>query len=214
MMTTEALAQAAREANRALVAAAEALEEGEHRQPDPAWERRLLAREKHRSLRRVAAAVLAVALGLTGWLTADVQARQDLTGWVLEVYDRIIVYRPRENRGENIRYVLGYLPKGYVYFRRTELDNGVSLLYRNVAGEYLRFAYAWSGSLQILPEGDGLKHASVAVRGRQADLWYPEEPGIAASLLWTDDGGMIYSLSGPLESKELIKIAESVEIWD
>ena len=220
MISDAELRIAATEAAKALVAAAEALEDDGQPLPTPKWERRLPLWEIQQSFRRAAAAVLVLLLGCGSWLTVDTEAREDFTSWVRGVYDTYVTYRNSEHTEEtplpdkNQHYRLGWIPEGYAEVRRSERKNMVMTTYADREGRYLSFDYCNGGdqSIFMLGETDLMQHSNILIGGCLADLWVSTDPAVSSSLVWSDDAGALFQVSGFLKVDELIRIAESIEI--
>ena len=213
MMTTEALAQAAREANRALVAAAEALEDCGQPLPTPKWERRLPFWEIQQSFRRAAAAALVLLLGCGSWLTLDAEAREAFTGWVRGIYEEVAIYHPgNTDHDQHFDYLPGWLPAGYKELLWNEGASGVTAVYINEYGKVLQFGYQYkNGGTSVLFDTQNMKLSRMTVNGASADLWIAESGGGFPVLIWVDQNNQAFYVSGDLQTEELIHFAESLE---
>ena len=105
------------------------------------------------------------------------------------------------------RYTLGYVPDGFSIEKEDYNENGYSLVYMNVDGQFFRLdAIASSGIMQIDSENaDSLEQ--VFINGEQAELVTKKE---IISIVWSSDE-IMFVLDGNLDKTELIKIAKNIQ---
>lgn len=209
---------AATEAAKALVAAAEALEDcGEQRLPTPEWLQQLAQREKWWDLRqaagRAAAAALVLLLGCGSWLTLDAEAREAFTGWVRGIYEEVAIYHPgNTDHDQHFDYLPGWIPAGYKKLLWNEGASGVTAAYINEQRKILQFGYRYKNGVgSILFDTQNMKLSHATVNGDSADLWIAETGGAFPTLIWVDCNNQAFYVSGDLPTEELIRFAESLE---
>lgn len=179
---------------------------------------KLLKRQKSPVLywvqRSVACFLLVVLLGGTSVLTFSAEARAAFFGWVREVYETYFVYSfdgGVQTDQENIIYQPTYIPEGYAEFSRFDSDHVTSIDYQHKEGLMVFFLYSADPSaVNVYVEQEGVETKSVAINGNMGDLYLDHREGQANSIVWTDEKGIIFVISGYLSADELISMAESV----
>jgi len=223
-MTDRMLRDAAREAAvRYAQAVEDRLDASLTFEPSPDFEEKLqrLLRQAgkkvggRRYLRTAAAILAAVLLTSVVWLSCDAQARAAVSGWVRELWGTIFVVRhtggASAGQAEPQTLCPAWLPSGYAELRSTEGKGSRTVLYAGSDGRLLRFSCAWE------PEGitwflntRGAEPEPVEVGGAAADYLPGPDADTAAMLVWSQNDGTAFCLSGFLSREELIRIAESV----
>ena len=224
MLTETMLRQAAAEAGEALL---DSLPERETTCPplSPAFEgrmRRILRRGSHparyRVLRRAAGFLLALLVGGAVWLGVDTAAQRAAFGWVGERLQNVQHYVFDGPTGETAPapgYRLTEPPEGYRARQTETFDTGQYVIYTDDREDCAIFSY----TLPSETPGDGLANFQVgAAEGEEVLInespgtCFIDETGRSDNLLaWKDEetGALLY-VSGPLDRKTLLRMAESV----
>ena len=105
-----------------------------------------------------------------------------------------------------------WLPEGYYDVTTDDLRRQRILRYEDGKGGLLTIFYSSDFDARPLMLAGEADLISVFVGENPADLYLDRIPGNASSLVWVDrDTGILFWISAPLTSEELIKVAESVE---
>lgn len=222
--TDEALERAATAVGEAMLAALPGRDACGH-VFSPGFERKMAAlveREKRRGrtrklVQRAAAVILAVLVGLGGWLAVDQEARAAFFGWVREVYETHIVYRfnGEASAGELPVYRIGWLPEGYEEVSSAGTDTMWGYVYRDQDTD-LTFMYHFmsegeAGRLSgVDSEGEPLE-----VNGHSGHFYIGTEESPSNALIWVDeDQDILFMLSGLLSCEDMLHIAEGIYLED
>lgn len=180
---------------------------------------KLVIRQRHKAtanqfVRRAAILILSALIGLGGWLTVDVQAREAFFGWLRELGQNSIIYRPVEKNPSDaakIRYHLPVIPEGYSLYWSDQDEFGGYFIYQNDGGKGLKFDYLYESNSSALLAGMlNAKISKTVVNGVTADLLVSSDPSIASAVVWTTDDNTVFFLSAFLDKGDLIALAESV----
>ena len=155
-LTDEMLAQAAKNVGETMLASLPDPEEYYHEfLPDfeQRMERLIRRTEKkrhiHQCLLRVAAAVLALVVGLSAWMAVDTKARAAVVEWIRTIYEDSIVYEffhPSADRNE-VSYRLGWVPDGYTLVQKVGEGIYTAVYQKNTEVIYFSFSARSGGIL-------------------------------------------------------------------
>ncbi|HIT02004.1 MAG TPA: DUF4367 domain-containing protein [Candidatus Enterenecus merdae] len=186
--------------------------------------RQLMRRQKGRRVlrtvgRRVAAAILALLIGLGAWLAADQNSRAAVLRWIREVYENSVIYRffGAAHGGQLPAYRPTWVPEGYLKVQSEDTGTERVLLYQDPAGEMgFVLVYHWmdEGHQTYLDAtmGAGIPYS---IRGNPGDYYPAAEGEESNALVWIDeDAGILFSLSSNLSELEIVHIAECIELVD
>lgn len=180
---------------------------------------RLKRRAKHpvfyKTMRRVASIVLAILITGGAWITVDAEARAAVFGWVKEIYETYFVFRHDgiiDGASETIDYRPTWLPNGYSEFKVNVSETRTVVIYANDVGEMIRFNF-----IQNPDETDWFIDISQSniknaiVNGNKADLLIAQNSDEANGITWVSADTAFY-VTGFVDEKDLVRIAESVEV--
>ena len=225
MISDERLREAARKVEESMLASLPDPEECKV-PPPPEIERKIEKRIRHanhpirhRVMKAVACFLLVVLLGGGSVLTLSADARAVFVGWVRDIYQSYETWFSYHYVGgndtisENVSYRPTWIPKGYTEQEVLELSAQTYVDYKNDLGSKITFGYSLNTeSTNIFVEHDGIIASHVLVGDIPADLYVDPAEDESAILMWTDEqANTIFWIIAPLDSNDLIKIAESVE---
>lgn len=188
----------------------------------PRFERkmkRLIHREKYaagyRVLKGAAAAVLAavIGFGLLAAFNSDVRAA--VTGWIRGIAPGFFEYRFSGETEEHEKhdYDLGWVPEGFhIYEQRSWEDGGWSIYIDDKETVFLalNYEYGIESAAMFLLQAEAYTLLPSHVGPYPADFYRSDDPAHTNELVWADpENGVLFSLSGPFDEDELIRLAES-----
>ena len=172
------------------------------------------------SIRRIAAIILVVFLGLGLWLTVDNSARAIFIGWIKETYEMFFVYRYSDEEtilhdsdSEMRNYRPTWIPEGYKEYKTTELNGSVTVQYIGDGENRLRFSYI-SGvhATNWFVDTTDTVQSTAYVNGREAELFISQSESVSSILMWTADNQDAFYVCGFVPAEDLIRMAESVVV--
>lgn len=161
---------------------------------------------------RKAAACIAVVFALAAVTLFSVEAsRNYILNAVLDWQKGSTGIRFEETPSgtENGLYRPTYLPEG---FREVLLQKGgiTIITYENGEGKKIRLYQEQADSGTTFVDNDHTEYTEATVNGKTAYLFKAVSEDTANTLIW-EDNGIVFTLSSVIDSKELIKIAESLK---
>lgn len=175
----------------------------------------------HSLRRKSVAAVVVLFLCLGAFLTFSPDARAD----VMERYKYMLPgnswywFLP-DGAYESGSYAPGWLPEGYELVR-VDVDSYEStwqVRTYQCAGEQIIFQSSWLGGgnvFSVRTEEEYTEVVSVAVNGLPGDLYISADPEQAHYLVWVDeDAKMLFCICAQLDTEDMLRIAESVDLVD
>jgi len=223
VITEEMLREAAEKAGEALTAYYERdYDPDKPLEIPPEFEKkieRLKRRAKHpvfyKTMHRVASITLAVLITGSAWITVDAEARAAVVGWVREIYETYFVFRHdgiTDTNAESADYRPMWIPDGYSEFRVNTSETRTVVIYTNDVGEMIRFNF-----IQNPDETDWFIDVSQSdiknaiVNGNKANLLIARNSEEANGIAWVSADTAFY-VTGFVDEKDLVRIAESVEV--
>ncbi len=181
--------------------------------------RRLMRRADHpvlyRTVRRVAAVLLALLIAGTVWLAVDEEARASFFGWIEE---RIGIYSVYHREGmsnsaiEPADYRPTWLPDGYELFDVLEASNSTIVVYSNQDNLTLRFIYLKNNmDPYMFVDTTDTETVETTVNHDPATLFVSQRETVASAIVWSAYNDTMFFVSGFVSEQELIRIAESVQ---
>jgi len=107
-------------------------------------------------------------------------------------------------------YQPSYLPQGFSQTSLTKLGNVHMLIYSNDTGETIIFSQWIYGSGASSVDNENKKYSEIEISGNKAYLFEAITEEDSNVLTW-QAVGMVFELTSPIDSKELIHIAESLK---
>lgn len=123
----------------------------------------------------VACFILAVNIPICTWLTVDAEARTAFFAWVREQYEAFVEYRftgavPQENT--IVEYELTWLPEGFSFQKKQDLDGGTYLTYTDDSGRRIIFScLQGDDAASLFVTSDYAETRSVQIGNIHADLY-------------------------------------------
>jgi len=133
---------------------------------------------------------------------------------IAESIETVVVEETKPSLGD-IRYEPTFIPNGYTWHRET--DNGAvrSVVFKNDAGQLLRYTYVYEPySTNSFVVADGSTHSIIEINGYQADMLLFDDFAHANCIVWTDENECVHQVHAFLDEDALIELAESVKIVD
>lgn len=218
MITDEMIAEAAAELNEAMLKCLPEPSECDY-QFSPAFERKMkhiMRRANHpmfyRIMKKVACFVLVALIGFASLMAISPAVRATVIGWVKEQYDTFTSYF---FQGDDIEtdaadYELSKIPEGYRLLDRIDIPGSTTVLYANQNNQLLQINYTTDPNLDsLIVVHDSHVHSTVMIGNIVADLYTPTDTDQTTDLVWEYEN-CLFSISGFLESDELILIAEDI----
>ena len=183
--------------------------------------RKLIRRTAHpiryRVMKAAACFLLVVLIGGGGVLTFNTEARAAFLGWVREVYSFYFEYHytgSQKELSQDTIYCPTWVRDGYDLIEKLKAGTHFVAIYRNEQEEAIIFnCSANDESLIFRIKREDAQISPVTVNGTSADLYLDQDENNINYLVWKDeDAELIFWIMSPLETDELVKIAESVEI--
>lgn len=177
----------------------------------------------HQWTRGIAAAILAVVIGLSSWLIVDVEARATFLKWVREVYESSIIYhffQDTPTTQDVFDYAPTWLPDGYEQVDVITASTEKIVVYQQEQDEttvtiFRCFAFSQSEQYELFVDESQYKSIEVQAQGAPAYLYQPIDSRHAKSLIWFNkDETIMFSLESFLDSTVMLHIAESVNLED
>ncbi len=168
--------------------------------------------------RRFVAALIALLIGLSLWLTVDTDARAVVRNWFREVFGTTVLYHYTDNAEitELPNYELSYIPEGFEEIDRLEEPDILSLLYVNPdtedAIQFECYLFSETLSMQIFYE-DHLYQEKIKINDISGDYYAADETSQTNTLVWFDETGQIvFILNSNLEKDVILHMAEGVNL--
>ena len=223
MISDERLREAARQAEEKLLASLPKPEDCEATF-SPEYKRKMkkLARRTDHPIiywvqKAVACILLTILIGGGGILTFSTEARAAFVGWVREVYNSWFVYKyigENSTFPGNVVYCPEWVPDGYELVVAPEPRDHMVAIYENQSNDIIIFnCYKNTESMNLQIGQQGTLLQEVYVGDIPADLYIDSMEDNINHLIWEDsERKVIFWISSTLDGKELVKIAESVEL--
>lgn len=221
MISEEMLKKAAAEADQAIRDSLPAPEECEH-EFSPSFQKRMhriFRSTKHPVIYRfpkyAACFVLTVILVSSTLLIFNTEVRAAFFTWVREQYETFVEYRfigDAQKENVAIKYVLTWLPEGYLKAEDHTLAGSSITTYKDGSGQIIQFLYSQGGdATSLFVASSHSKITTVKLENIVADFYEAEDESTSNALTWmSDDGEFMFCITA-YESKDvLIKMAESV----
>lgn len=168
----------------------------------------------HKTLKRVACFFISICISGLLLFGTQLQADASILDWVKnqvsDFYEFIFV---REDNPDEIKkFQLTWVPKGYFLVDFFERKNGDTYLYYNESGEMFQFVYLYGSDSNSFAAGMGeYEHKKYSRYKFRADIYLALDDENTNFITWTGEkGNVLFTVTGPIAEKDLIKIAESV----
>ena len=173
---------------------------------------RLCRKTKHSSaytaFKRVACAVILVALLGSTAVLSSAEGHATVMGWINMISDRF-TQKTEEPIAKN--YDLKEVPEGYRLVERSQRRGGGFVLYVDQRGNFLVFDYQYDpdgGSYFMKMENH--IHLQETVDGQLMDIYLSQDPAYRNAVVWSVPGKATFSISAYLEKNDLIELTKQV----
>ena len=169
-------------------------------------------------VRRVAAALLALLIGVSAILALNPTTRAVITRWLRETFENQIVYR---FAGEDVEmplpeFEIGWIPEGYE--QETTCRDSVlgNMVFYNAQHDLLTVTYTQMTDSVVhsvmFDHPERVVTKNVQIHRCPGDLYLVVDGSECNVLVWSDEGSNIQiTIYGFLSEKEMIKMAESIK---
>ena len=113
----------------------------------------------------------------------------------------------------SLNYQPTLIPEGYAFHRESELGGMRTIVYKNEAGQLLRYHYNYDAATSLI-DAEGSTHSTVDINGYTADMLLYDDLSHSSCIIWMDDNECIHEVHAFLDEEALIELAESVKIVD
>lgn len=182
--------------------------------------RRLLARRKRgfyvlfgTAGRRVASITVAVLVAATVTTVSVEALREPVAQFFTQVFERFtqvffVDDTPDTPEVEMAKRAPTYVPEGYTVEQEMDLGTYYKITYVNENGEKLRFAQRWKRTGEVIADTEDVQYTEIIIDDYRGVTYSNKE---ITTIVFSDEE-YTYTLSGPLGTDELVKIAESIKI--
>jgi len=167
-------------------------------------------------LQKVASVILAIALGCTIWLSADIDARAAVFGWIKEQYENIVHYHFKgdvESTAEP-SYELGWVPEGYHFDHRSDRANSTTVVYTNESANILTLFYTTGidyHDVDFYLFGTVEVTNTVTIGDSTADLYIDAMEDASNAIVWEDqENNRLFAITVHEKEAILLKLAKNV----
>ena len=173
---------------------------------------RLCRKTKHSSaytaFKRVACAVILVALLGSTAVLSSAEGHATVMGWINMISDRF-TQKTEEPIAKS--YELKEVPEGYRLAEHSQRNGGGFVLYVDHRGSFLVFDYQYDpdgGSYFMKMENH--IHLQETVDGQLMDIYLSQDPAYRNAVVWSVPGKATFSISAYLEKNDLIALTKKV----
>lgn len=173
---------------------------------------RLCRKTKHSSaytaFKRVACAVILVALLGSTAVLSSAEGHATVMGWINMISDRF-TQKTEEPIAKN--YDLKEAPEGYRLVERSQRRGGGFVLYVDQRGNFLVFDYQYdpNGGSYFMKMENHI-HLQETVDGQLMDIYLSQDPAYRNAVVWSVPGKATFSISAYLEKNDLIALTKKV----
>ena len=182
--------------------------------------RRLIRRETNPFLYRVGKAVATILLLLTIaagiLLGTNEKVRADFVHWIMRIYSEGLFgyYSVSDQEIDVSQYTMEcVVPTEYELMDRISDEGTLTEIYVNSSGEILSFSVVapdGTSDFYIACDEDGAD-APIIISELNAELYISKEEGESNAIVWTDENGVLFSISGYFDEQELISFAQMIK---
>lgn len=166
-------------------------------------------------MQRCIAACLALILCFGSVLVISAEARAAFTGWIIETYETLFVFRysgEKDITVEAKNYRLTWIPEGYTEWFVDDSTDLILVAYANEAGEMLKFKYIHNpDETDLFIDEENATRVPAMVNENPAVMLIFDSPDIGNAIVWTLPDNTAFYISAFLSEADLVKIAESVQ---
>ena len=173
---------------------------------------RLCRKTKHSSaytaFKRVACAVILVALLGSTAVLSSAEGHATVMGWINMISDRF-TQKTEEPIAKN--YDLKEVPEGYRLAEHSQRKGGGFVLYVDQRGNFLVFDYQYdpNGGSYFMKMENHI-HLQETVDGQLMDIYLSQDPAYRNAVVWSVPGKATFSISAYLEKNDLIALTKKV----
>lgn len=173
---------------------------------------RLCRKTKHSSaytaFKRVACAVILVALLGSTAVLSSAEGHATVMGWINIISDRF-TQKTEEPIAKN--YDLKEVPEGYRLVEHSQRRGGGFVLYVDQRGNFLVFDYQYdpNGGSYFMKMENHI-HLQEIVDGLMMDIYLSQDPAYRNAIVWSVPGEATFSISAYLEKNDLIELTKKV----
>lgn len=168
--------------------------------------------------KRIIAAIIAVIIGLSLWLTIDTNARAVVRNWFKEVFGTTVLYYYTDDAEitELPNYELLYIPDGFEEVDRLEERDIIVILYINPETEdaiQFECSLLSENNLLQISYDNSLYQEQVMIHDLYGDYYSADGVSQTNTLVWYDQSGQIvFIINSNLGKDVILSIAEGVNL--
>ena len=173
---------------------------------------RLCRKTKHSSaytaFKRVACAVILVALLGSTAVLSSAEGHATVMGWINMISDR---FTQKTEEPIAKKYDLKEVPEGYRQVEHSQRKGGAFVLYVDQRGNFLVFDYQYdpNGGSYFMKMENHI-HLQETVDGQLMDIYLSQDPAYRNAVVWSVPGKATFSISAYLEKNDLIALTKKV----
>ena len=177
-------------------------------------------RESARQVRRrIAAALIALLIGVSVLMTISPQARANVRAWIKKTFGTYTQYWFQGEKGGVLpEYELTWIPEGYEMVREEPLSKSRTLVYQRGDDETDAFVVDYSlaekDSYLILDTlGFEYKVETVSVQGNHGELYVSQDETQSHCVIFLDEEkDVVFTVSAFLDPQDILHIAEGIKL--
>lgn len=163
--------------------------------------------------RRVASITVAVLVAATVTTVSVEALREPVAQFFTQVFERFtqvffVDDTPDTPEVEMAKRAPTYVPEGYTVEQELDFGTYYKITYVNENGEKLRFAQRWKRTGEVIADTEDVQYTEIIIDDYRGVTYSNKE---ITTIVFSDEE-YTYTLSGPLGTDELVKIAESIKI--
>jgi hypothetical protein len=129
----------------------------------------------------------------------------------LNIRDKYTEIQFKDSEKDDGLYRPSYLPEGFSETSSVTFGSSTMLTYTNEAGEEIMFTQSPAGTSSMSVDNENMAYTEVRVNDSTAYLFEAKSEDYINILTWQTNG-IVFEITSKTSGKDLVKIAESIEI--
>lgn len=158
----------------------------------------------------IAAAVVIFAIGFTTTFTVNAEFREQVVNWFVETFQEFSIFNTSTDNETSLEelklYEPGYMPDGYSYVDRMEMEDGVNFIYANEEGSIANILITMPSDNWMV-NTEEMEFEKLDHNGTEAFFYNGEE---GANFIFSKEGYPMY-IMGITKIEECIQIADGIK---
>ena len=164
----------------------------------------------------VAVACLIFVIGFGVLMTASVEVRAAVFGWMKEVYNETLYkfsFQGISNEVKGLRYEPGWLPEGTEFVTKFDILGGEEFIYTNDKEFVISFSYSTDPDFVFYMDGVDNKKQTVTVNGYPGEIFITLSEEETNTIVWSDNSvPVIFTFTADCDAETLVKVAENIKV--